>query len=50
MPRETADIVAADALIRLEGATLLITVFDDTETMRRTALAVIKDAINDLAT
>ncbi|AMJ59984.1 TetR/AcrR family transcriptional regulator [Bosea sp. PAMC 26642] len=44
MPRETADIVAADALIRLEGATLLITVFDDTETMQRTARAVIKDA------
>lgn len=44
MPRETADTVAADALIRLEGATLLITVFDDTESMQRTARAVIKDA------
>ncbi|KQU50597.1 hypothetical protein ASG72_12005 [Bosea sp. Leaf344] len=44
MPREVADTVAADALIRLEGATLLITVFDDTETMQRTARAVIMDA------
>jgi TetR/AcrR family transcriptional regulator, transcriptional repressor for nem operon len=41
----TAAIVAADALIRLEGATLLTAVFDDTDAMERVVRTIIADAM-----
>ncbi|WP_207485901.1 TetR/AcrR family transcriptional regulator [Arenibaculum pallidiluteum] len=44
MPRERAETVASDALIRLEGATLLTAVFDDTEAMERVVRTVVFDA------
>ncbi len=44
MPRGIADSVAADALIRLEGATLLTAVFDDADTLDRVVRGVIADA------
>jgi TetR/AcrR family transcriptional regulator, transcriptional repressor for nem operon len=44
MPQATAETLAADALVRLEGATLLIAVFDETDTMERAVRAVLLDA------
>jgi TetR/AcrR family transcriptional regulator, transcriptional repressor for nem operon len=44
MPFKVAALVAADALIRLEGATLLTAVFDDQEAMERAVRSVIADA------
>lgn len=41
MPREKAAEVAADALVRLEGSTLLLTLFDD----RRAMVRAVKDVL-----
>lgn len=40
MPRDVASIIATDALVRLEGATLLLSVFDDADAMERAVAAV----------
>ncbi|SCX12699.1 Intercellular adhesion protein R [Agrobacterium sp. DSM 25558] len=40
MPRDIASITATDALVRLEGATLLLAVFDDPGAMERAVDAV----------
>lgn len=50
MPRETAEILASDALIRLEGATLLVTVFNEKNTMDRVVRSIMLDSRNALAT
>lgn len=44
MPRETADHVASDALIRLEGATLFIALFNESGIMQRATLEIMQDA------
>jgi TetR/AcrR family transcriptional regulator, transcriptional repressor for nem operon len=44
MPQKAAETLAADALVRLEGATLLIAVFDETDTMDRAVRAVLAEA------
>ncbi|WSG98187.1 helix-turn-helix domain-containing protein (plasmid) [Rhizobium johnstonii] len=44
MPSITAEILAADALVRLEGATLLIAVFDEVTPMERAVEAVLSEA------
>lgn len=44
MPMGTAKTVAADALIRLEGATMMSVVFDDNEAMDRVVRSVMEDA------
>ncbi|NTJ42795.1 TetR/AcrR family transcriptional regulator [Agrobacterium larrymoorei] len=41
MPREKAEILAADALVRLEGATLLLALFDEREAMDRAVSATL---------
>lgn len=41
MPRQLASVTAADALVRLEGATLLLAVFDDQTAMERAVDAVL---------
>jgi TetR/AcrR family transcriptional regulator, transcriptional repressor for nem operon len=44
MPQQMAETLAGDALVRLEGATLLIAVFDETDTMDRAVAAVLAEA------
>ncbi|WP_420962049.1 TetR/AcrR family transcriptional regulator [Brucella sp. IR073] len=48
MPRERAETVAADALVRLEGATLLLALFDDRQAMERAVAAALTDAASAL--
>jgi len=49
VPRETAQELAADAMARLEGATLLVALLNDRQSMERAVRAVLKDA-QDAAT
>lgn len=44
LPRETAAILATDALVRIEGATLMTAVFDETEAMERALQSAVRDA------
>lgn len=44
IPREIAVVLAADALVRIEGATLLLSLFDDLGAMNRAVDAVLADA------
>lgn len=44
MPRGRAETLAADALVRLEGATLMIAVFNDVTPMERAVEAVLGEA------
>ncbi|WP_245581881.1 hypothetical protein [Phyllobacterium phragmitis] len=44
MPWKIAETIAADALVRLEGATLLLALFDDSHAMERVVDAVLMDA------
>jgi TetR/AcrR family transcriptional regulator, transcriptional repressor for nem operon len=44
MPQKTAETLATDAIIRLEGATLLTAVFNDTGAMERAVRSVIAEA------
>lgn len=44
MPQEKAEVVASDALLRLEGATLLLSVFNETKTMDRVVQGIMAEA------
>lgn len=44
LPRETAARLATDALVRIEGATLMSAVFGDTAAMERAVRAVVAEA------
>ncbi|CDZ58815.1 Transcriptional regulator [Neorhizobium galegae bv. orientalis] len=44
LPGEIADELATDALVRIEGATLMTAVFDESDAMERAIQATIRDA------
>ncbi|APO72736.1 TetR family transcriptional regulator protein (plasmid) [Rhizobium gallicum] len=48
LSRETAVLLATDALVRIEGATLMTAVFDESDAMERAIQATIRDAATGL--